>query len=36
MVDEVSEIPGDWLKDRGFANMEYFDIKVGVEPASSA
>lgn len=36
MVDEVSEIPGDWLKDRGFANMEFFDIKVGAEPASSA
>ncbi|KAF1849199.1 uncharacterized protein K460DRAFT_404436 [Cucurbitaria berberidis CBS 394.84] len=28
----IPKVP-DWLADRGFSDMEYFDVKVGVEPA---
>lgn len=31
-----SPIPQGWLSARGFAFMEYFDVKVGVAPASAA
>lgn len=35
MDREVSTIPHDWLRDRGFGSMEFFDVKVGVAPASA-
>ncbi|KAF2623799.1 hypothetical protein BU25DRAFT_375018 [Macroventuria anomochaeta] len=34
MNKEVSTIPHDWLKNRGFSGMEYFDVKIGVVSAS--
>jgi hypothetical protein len=27
----VPKTPVDWLVERGFGNMEYFDVRVGVE-----
>ncbi|KAJ4361489.1 hypothetical protein N0V95_001826 [Ascochyta clinopodiicola] len=36
MIDDVTVIPDGWLKARGFGTMEYFEVKVGVAPASSA
>lgn len=30
MIGEFSPIPTRWLEERGFGNMEYFDIEVGV------
>ncbi|XPS72900.1 hypothetical protein M3J09_005058 [Ascochyta lentis] len=35
MTKEVSVAPDGWLKARGFGSMEYFDVKVGIAPASS-
>jgi len=32
MTKFESDLPTDWLSERGFGNMEYFDIKVGVAP----
>lgn len=31
MTGFESTVPADWLMDRGFDNMEFFDMKVGVE-----
>lgn len=33
MDREISTIPLGWLENRGFGNMEYFEVKVGVESA---
>jgi hypothetical protein len=33
MDREMSMIPLGWLEKRGFSNMEYFEVKVGVESA---
>lgn len=33
MDREMSMIPLGWLEERGFGNMEYFEVKVGVESA---
>lgn len=33
MTQEMSMIPANWLKARGFHGMEYYDVKVGVAPA---
>ncbi|KAH7412090.1 hypothetical protein DE146DRAFT_771951 [Phaeosphaeria sp. MPI-PUGE-AT-0046c] len=30
---EIPKYPHDWLAAHGFANMEHFDIKVGIAPA---
>ena len=37
MIGVESDIPKipNWLANRGFDNMEYFDIKVGVESAGA-
>lgn len=32
-VSEIPKFPQDWLAAHGFADMEYFDVKVGVAPA---
>lgn len=33
MTKDESDIPDGWLAARGFDDMEYFDVKVGVAPA---
>ena len=33
MDREMSMIPLGWLEERGFGDMEYFEVKVGVESA---
>jgi hypothetical protein len=30
LISDVPKTPKDWLADRGFGGMEYFDVKVGV------
>jgi hypothetical protein len=32
LVSDVPKTPVDWLATRGFGEMEYFDVKVGVAP----
>jgi hypothetical protein len=32
LVSELPRTPVDWLAARGFGEMEYFDVKVGVAP----
>lgn len=34
MTEFESQIPQNWLSDRGFDAMEYFEVKVGVEPTA--
>ena len=33
MDREMSIVPLGWLEERGFGNMEHFEVKVGVESA---
>jgi hypothetical protein len=33
LVSDIPKTPVDWLVERGFGNMEYFDVKVGVATA---
>jgi hypothetical protein len=34
LVSDIPKTPVDWLVARGFGEMEHFDVKVGVAPAS--
>jgi hypothetical protein len=33
LVSDIPKTPVDWLFERGFGEMEYFDVKVGVAAA---